>query len=123
MFLIDTSSWIESLRVRGDAAVRNRVRDHVLNGTAAWCEMIRLELWNGALGEQERRDLRQLESVVYNAEIDQETWAKSFDLASLARGKGLNASAADLLIVATASRHKMDIDYADKHIELLLKLL
>ena len=59
--LIDTSSWIEAFRTSGDPIVRQRVENLMLEGKAAWCEMIALELWNGAKGDAERKMLSELE--------------------------------------------------------------
>ena len=52
MKLIDTSSWIHSLRSDGDAKVRQRVAELLLSGDACWCAVVRVELWNGARGAQ-----------------------------------------------------------------------
>jgi hypothetical protein len=49
----DTSSWIQFLRRGGDGAVRARVEAALHAGTALWCPLIRLELWNGAGGARE----------------------------------------------------------------------
>ena len=54
MRLVDTSSWIEQLRRGGDAAVRERVEALLMAGEAAWCPIVRLELWNGARSERKR---------------------------------------------------------------------
>ena len=48
--LIDTSSWIEALRRSGRAEVRERVARLMSEGRAAWCDLVALELWNGARG-------------------------------------------------------------------------
>jgi len=53
--LIDTSSWIDAMRRDGDPAVRARVLALMQSGEAAWCDMVRLELWNGLRGAAERR--------------------------------------------------------------------
>ena len=34
------------------------------DGTAAWCDMVRLELWNGLRGAAERRQMEALEAAV-----------------------------------------------------------
>lgn len=47
-FLVDTSAWIETLRANGDAAVRARVRELAVDDRAVLCDMVRVELWNGA---------------------------------------------------------------------------
>ena len=69
MKLIDTSSWIEQLRRDGDATVRVRVEELLSAGEAAWCPIVRLELWNGARGEAERQVLREMEADIPTLEI------------------------------------------------------
>ncbi len=60
MTLIDTSAWVEALRRDGDGGVRSQV-DHLLKtGHAVLCDIVILELWNGARGEYERSKLRQI---------------------------------------------------------------
>ena len=46
--LVDTSAWIHFLRPEGDVAVRARVDAALRSGTARWCPVVRLELWNGS---------------------------------------------------------------------------
>ena len=59
--LVDTSAWIDALRTDGDPAVRAEVRSLVSQGAALFCDMVLLELWNGARGEAEVRLLADLE--------------------------------------------------------------
>ena len=64
MTLIDTSAWIEQLRRGGDASVRKHVEALLASGEAAWCPLVRLELWNGARGEKERTALTEMDRDV-----------------------------------------------------------
>ena len=57
--LIDTSCWIEALRVSGDPVIREKVKELLIEGRAAWCDMVLLELWNGARGDAERKMLKE----------------------------------------------------------------
>jgi predicted nucleic acid-binding protein len=122
MVLVDTSSWIETLRAGGDASVRQRVSALVLDGEAAWCDMIRLELWHGVRGARETRDLTDLEDVVVPLVIDEAVWRQAVALARRARSQGLTVQAPDLVIAATAQRHEVAVDSTDSHIDRLMKL-
>jgi len=122
MVLIDSSSWIESLRLRGRMEVRQRVAAVLERGDAAWCNMIRLELWNGARGDREKRTLRDFEAVVVNLQIDEEVWKIAIALADRARKTGLSAPAGDLVILACARRHQVAIEHCDDHFRLLEQL-
>ncbi len=114
--LVDTSSWIETLRPHGDPVVRQRVSDLLLEGQAAWCNIVRLELWHGVRGAGERDALKSLESVVAGLEINDHVWEQAIDLGRLARSRGLTVQSADLLIVATAKYHGAQIDSCDAHV-------
>ena len=58
MKLVDTSAWIHQMRSKGDPLVRARVEELLQAGEAAWCAMVRLEVWAGVGDERERRALR-----------------------------------------------------------------
>ena len=45
------------LRTDGDPQVRNSVETALANGEACWCQMVQLELWNGARGGHEKNVL------------------------------------------------------------------
>src|ERR1700690_1711402 len=102
MVLVDSSSWVESLRRAGRAEVRDRVQALLAAGEAAWCNMIRLELWNGAKGTLEKRILREFDRVVACLPIDDLVWNLSIELAQRARAAGLSVPADDLIIAACA---------------------
>lgn len=59
--LVDTSAWIDALRRDGNPAVRSSVRAATAEGRAVFCDLVLLELWNGAHGPGEQRVLRELE--------------------------------------------------------------
>ncbi len=115
MHLVDTSSWIHSLRPGGDQEPRRRVEDLLRAGDACWCAMVKLELWNGARGAHEKRVLRDLEARLPELSIDGEVWVLACELARKARDKGLTIPATDLLIAACARHHEAGLEHADQH--------
>jgi predicted nucleic acid-binding protein len=115
MVLIDSSSWIESLRQSGRVDVRTRVHDLMIAGQAAWCEMVRLELWNGARGAREKKALQHLEPTITHLTIDDAVWNIAIPLAEAARDAGITAPAADVLIIACARHHRVKVEHCDKH--------
>jgi predicted nucleic acid-binding protein len=119
VILIDSSSWIHFLRPNGDPAVRARVTAALTNGDAAWCPLVRLELWNGAAGDRDRRILQDFESVLPELAIDDEVWTGAYALARRARSAGISVPAADLLIAACARRHGVRLETADADFERL----
>ncbi len=122
MILIDTSCWIEALRERGNAEVRRRLHEHVHGGRACWAPVVRLELWNGARGDREKKILREFEQVLTELEMTAEVWDLACDLARRARMAGLTLPVPDILIAACARHHGVEIESTDAHFAELAKL-
>jgi predicted nucleic acid-binding protein len=122
VILVDTSSWIEALRSDGNPAVRQRVRQLIIEGQAAWCDLVCLELWNGARGEYEKRKLAELEKEILCLNTTDEVWAFSRELARRSRKAGKTFPASDLLISACGLVHRVEIEHCDQHFDLIKKL-
>lgn len=122
MTLIDTSSWVEALRRMGNEQTRARVRGLVENGQAAWCAMVRLELWAGVGSEQERKTLRDFENHIPDLGITDEVWEEACELAGRCRRTGKTTPTSDILIAACARHHGVEVETADAHFEFLMKL-
>jgi predicted nucleic acid-binding protein len=119
MILVDTSAWIHLLRSDGDAQVRARVERALTTGEACWCAMVRLELWNGAGGERERRVLRDFERLLPDLPITVDVWKAAAELARGARARAVTVPASDVLIAATARHHGATLETADSDFDLL----
>ena len=119
--LIETSAWIEVLRPKGNVEIRSQVAELLRDGRAAWCEMVRLELWAGAM-EKEMADLHELGRHVILLETTAGVWAASELLARRARQAGLTLPAADIIIAACARLHGAEIIHRDRHFD-KIKLL
>ena len=122
MKLIDTSSWIDAMRRDGDPEIKARVVALVRAGTAAWCDMVRLELWNGLRGAAERKQMEDLEADVINLATNDGVWAKARLLTQRARAKGVTVPATDLLIAACAWEHGVELEHDDAHLAALAAL-
>jgi predicted nucleic acid-binding protein len=122
VILVDSSSWIHFLRPNGDPVVRARVEDALGRGEACWCPLVRLELWNGAGGDRDRKILRDFDAVLPELSIDDEVWTNAYDLARRARLAGVSVPATDILIAACARCHGADLETADSDFELLATL-
>ena len=97
--LIDTSSWIEALRATGKMEVRERVLNLMVEGRAAWCDMVAIELWNGARGAYERQKLSELDKEITCLQITREIWQK-----------------------ACALSHHAELEHQDDHMDFILTL-
>jgi len=122
MKLIDTSSWIDALRRDGDPAVRARVQALMQSGEAAWCDFVRLELWNGLRGVAERKQMEALEADVTLLPTIDAVWSRARELARRARAAGLTVPGADLLIAACAWEHGVAMEHDDAHLTALAAL-
>ena len=121
LVLIDTSSWVEALRVSGRQEVRDRVHRLMTDGTASWCDIVAVELWNGARGDYEKRRLAELEKEIICLETSPEVWQHARVLAAQCRQAGHTVPTADLVIVACALFYGASLEHCDAHMEKILK--
>ena len=117
LVLVDTSSWIHFLRADGDAQAQARVSATLNAGTARWCAMVRLELWNGARGEHEKKVLREFERLVPELPTTTPVWDAAFELSRRCRSAGITVPSADVLIFACAAYHGAALEHADEDFE------
>jgi predicted nucleic acid-binding protein len=120
--LIDTSCWIEALRVSGNAKIRERVKELLIEGRAAWCDMVLLELWNGAQGDSERKMLKDLIKEITMLPISPEVWSLARKLAEKCREGGKTVPSTDVLIVSCGLENKAEIEHHDKHFDIILEM-
>jgi predicted nucleic acid-binding protein len=120
--LVDTSCWVQALRRNGDAAVREQVRALMEAGEAAWCPIVRLELWNGVGSDHDRRSLKALSDVLPELSMDDEVWQAARDLADRCRKAGKTAPVQDVLIAACARQHGVEVMHDDAHFAWLMVL-
>lgn len=121
MTLVDTSSWVEYLRKRESEAAE-RVEGLVLKGEAAWCDMTLVELWNGARGSTEQRELSLMEKEIDLFAVDRDVWQMTRRLARACRNSGLTIPPADLVICACATYHHLQVEHCDEHFAKILPL-
>src|SRR5437762_5978655 len=105
------------MRRRAEPAVRARVEQLLAVGLAAWCPIVRLELWAGVSTEQERAALREYEQRIPELAINDEVWQSACELADRCREAGERAPANDLLITACARYHGVELESADAHFD------
>ncbi|MCG8336007.1 MAG: PIN domain-containing protein [Proteobacteria bacterium] len=120
--LIDTSCWIEALRISGNIKVREIVKGLLVEGRAAWCDMVLLELWNGAQGNSERKMLNDLAEEITMLPISNEVWSLARKLARKCRDGGKTVPSTDILIVSCGLGNKAKIEHQDKHFDIILEM-
>jgi len=121
MTLVDTSAWIEYLRP-GLSEVGERVEALVLADESAWCDMVLLELWNGARGQTEKRKLEDLKATAHHLQTTKEVWELAARLATRCREKGKTFPAVDILVAACAVHHDVEVEHHDAHFDELMPL-
>ncbi len=119
--LVDTSAWIDALRKDGDPEIRGAVRTLVAQGAAVFCDMVLLELWNGARGDEEADLLSELQRDLECVPITADTWLRAMELARACRTRGLTIPATDLLVAACAETHALSLLHHDAHFDLLAR--
>ena len=117
--LVDTSAWIDALRFDGDLTVRANVRTVLAQGSAHFCDMVLLELWNGARGESEVAFLGKLERDIECVPTTPEVWSAAREMARACRNSGVTVPPTDLLIAACAESHGLSLLHHDTHFDLI----
>jgi predicted nucleic acid-binding protein len=84
--------------------------------------MIRLELWNGAGGDRDKKVLRDFVRLLPELAIDDSVWNAAFDLSRRARSAGITVPATDILIAACARHHDVELEHADSDFSRLAEL-
>jgi predicted nucleic acid-binding protein len=120
--LIDTSAWIEALRRGGRRDLHDRVRALLLDGRAAWSEIVQLELWSGARGDAEKKMLTELDETLVLLPANAEVWARAYALAKRARARGKAIPATNVLVHATARHHGARLEHCDDDLAALAAL-
>ena len=121
MKLVDASSWIEYLR-NTDSDPSGRVEGLLLADEAGWCEMTAVELWHGARGAREKRELAALEKEINLCPIGPAVWQKAIRLAQDCRSAGLTVPTADIVIAACAADHGLELEHCDSHFDKILPI-
>ena len=119
LYLIDTSIWIESLRLQGNDAIRQRVNEILIERKAATMPVVMLELLSGVQDEKGYNELSEDLSALPQFFPNEAVWVKSYRTAFELRRLGLTVPATDLLIAIVAQENKAIVLHADKHFDLI----
>ena len=94
----------------------------VLSDEAAWCDMTLVELWHGARGTKEKRELAQMQNDITLVPVDAAVWRLACKLALRCREKGFTVPSSDIVIAACATHHKLELDHCDGHFDDILPI-
>jgi len=122
MKLIDSSSWIHALRQDGDSVVRARVHQLLVEDEAAWCDLVRVELWRGVSKKKEINFLKELEENIQLLEITSDVWNLACELAQKCRMQGTPIPTTDIVIAACARHYEVGLEHIDKHFDIIARI-
>ncbi len=126
LILVDTSLWVCALRRNGFDVERTEVFSLIREGTAAWCDVVRLELWRGVSSDYDRKMLTKLAEQVPCLPIDATTWKLACELANVGRANGQQFPSSALVIFSCSHQHRVVLRHRDKHfaeLETLIRLI
>ncbi len=102
MFLIDSSVWIEYLRPKGSAKIKEKVRDLLGLGVVVSCAIVTIEILRGAKNKRGFDELYDsffsLPQIPINEEVTERASKWGFEMDR----KGKIVSTTDLIIASTA---------------------
>jgi predicted nucleic acid-binding protein len=110
--LIDTSIWIRADR-KGHGALKDRLREFLVAGSAWICWPIRAELLIGVKTPERWAILNEQLAALEQAPILDQTWERTARLGHQLARKGQSVPLPDLLIAATALLHGLPLWSAD----------
>lgn len=120
--LIDTSSLIHFLRRKGKPEVKERVKQLLIGGDVATCDMVVLELHQGVGSSQDQQQINQLTQHLIWLPTTQEVWHLARELAQKCRQNGTPVPSSDILIAACAFESGAVIDAEDARYKTLANL-
>ena len=82
----------------------------------------RLEMWRGVTSDVERKTLRRYEALLPDYEITPAVWELAIRLADRGRATGVTAPLGDLLVLACAKEHGLELAHDDAHFVQLERL-
>ena len=119
MRLLDTSCWIHALRKSGDPEVKERVWHLLREGEVCWCDMVRVELYQGAVQKAEVLFLEELDQDLVLLPTDREVWSSVCALSKELRKAGSMVPFTDRLIYSCASVHRVELEHRDQHFDVI----
>jgi predicted nucleic acid-binding protein len=117
--LLDTSSLVHFLRLKGDSAVKARVKGILLRGDAVLCGMVIVEIYMGVASPADENDVRRLSKVLPCLPTNEDVWRMARALGAACRRAGTPVPSSDVLIASCAYVNGAEIEADDAHFDLL----
>ena len=121
MVLVDSSVWIEALRLKGRLDVKVSLESLLEAYEAQLCAPVRLEVLGGAK-KDERRKLGFYFSIIPHRPARPDDWERAIILAWRLRDSGITVPWNDVLITALAIHDCVRLYSIDAHFEKISQL-
>lgn len=121
--LVDSSVWVEAGRPGGDPEIVSRLADLVSSSRGAMTAPVWMELYQGIRGKREEARLEMTRSLCVWLEFDTDCWQEAARIARICLRSGANVPFGDVLVVACATRHGVELLERDRHFAMIRKAL
>ncbi len=121
MVLVDSSVWVEALRLKGDLRAKTIIAQLLEDGSVRTCPVVKLEIL-GAARKDERKLLDSYFRNIISLKISELIWNEAINLSRTLRDKGLAAPWNDIVIASVAIHYSLPLYHVDKHFTDMSKL-
>ncbi|HEY1172056.1 MAG TPA: PIN domain-containing protein [Verrucomicrobiae bacterium] len=121
MKLVDTSLWVEFLRRKGDAQIKNLMGQWLQDDLIAYTCPIQFELLCG-VRSNERSDLDAALKFSHHLPFRTADWVAAAELEARFKSKGLNIPRNDLFVAVVAIRESLPLCCRDQHFSAMSKI-
>ena len=119
--LVDTSAWIEASRSGGDPETTGKLEQLISAGLTAMCEPVWAELYQGARGKREERQLEGWRTLSKWLEFNAACWQVAARNGRACQLSGANVPFGDLLVDACARHYQVGLLERDRHFSMIAK--
>jgi predicted nucleic acid-binding protein len=119
--IIDTSAWIESFHPKGDAKLKERVRELIIEGSILLPGIIKAEILRGTKSKREYQSLDELLDGLTYLPVEENFWGRlarfSFDLLK----EGIVVPLVDAYIALLAIENNALLLHCDQHFDFVAR--
>ena len=119
--IIDSSLWVDFLRAKTPAKIKQQVVPLVNAADAVICEPIKFEILRAAL-RHERTTIESIFATLPTLPTPADLWERSAALGQKCLGHGFRPPAMDLLIAQIAIEHQAELVTFDAHFAEIAKV-
>ena len=122
LVLVDSSCWVEYLRVSGDRQVRQTINGWLTGKRIAICAPVLAEVLRGVRKPDVRRVERTLGSLHYLETLEQD-WREVVRCARALSDRAQHEPLIDLVVALVAHRNDAELAHRDRHYEAIAEVV